>query len=205
MPDRPCPDEASGSIREGRSQDLLVYLALSRFGRRPAYGDLPPSIRLDVRAFFGSYAAARERADAALFSLGDATRLDEAYRSAPFGKLMPEALYVRVDDVDRLPTALRLYEGCARTYLGRVEGATIVRLERREPKASYLSYPDFDVDPRCPASRRNERPLRIGVRTQPGSASRRCGLARRLVTSSRSVTVGSNGPPYQSSMRRCSG
>lgn len=139
--------EVWDSVREDRVQDLLVYLALSRFDRRPAYGDLPRAIQLDVKAFFGSYTAAKERADVALFSLGDPARLDAACRSANFGKLMPEALYVHTDAVSRLPIALRLYEGCARTYLGRVEEATIVKLRRTEPKVSYLAYPDFTSDP----------------------------------------------------------
>ena len=85
---------------------------------------------------------------------------------------MPEALYVRVDDVDRLPTALRLCEGCARTYLGRVERATIVKLGRREPKASYLSYPDFDVDPHpvlTASTKVDLRTFRVRTRSYAGS------------------------------------
>lgn len=42
---------------------------------------------------------------------------------------------------------LRLFEGCARGYLGRVEGATIGKLARFERKVAYLSYPDFETDP----------------------------------------------------------
>lgn len=40
-----------------------------------------------------------------------------------------------------------MYEGCARHYVGTVEGANIIKLHRRKPKVSYLSYPDFDTDP----------------------------------------------------------
>ena len=46
-----------------------------------------------------------------------------------------------------LSPLLRTYEGCARTYLGAVENANIIKLYRRESKVSYLSYPDFDRDP----------------------------------------------------------
>ncbi|GFE51184.1 hypothetical protein So717_29370 [Roseobacter cerasinus] len=49
--------------------------------------------------------------------------------------------------VEMLSPVLRLYEGCARGYLGRVEGANIIKLHRDEPKVSYLSYPGFDNDP----------------------------------------------------------
>jgi DNA phosphorothioation-associated putative methyltransferase len=64
--------------------------------------------------------------------------------ASPTGKLLPTALYVHVDAVGDLSLPLRLYEGCARAALGAVDGATIVKLRRDEPKVSYLSYPDFD-------------------------------------------------------------
>jgi len=43
-----------------------------------------------------------------------------------------------------LPLILRVYEGCARSYLGSVDDANIIKLNRFEPKVSYLSYPAFD-------------------------------------------------------------
>ena len=42
---------------------------------------------------------------------------------------------------------LRLYEGCARGYIGRVDGANLIKLHTGEPKVSYLSYPKFESDP----------------------------------------------------------
>jgi hypothetical protein len=32
-------------------------------------------------------------------------------------------------------------------YIGAVEGANLIKLNRRSPKISYLAYPDFDRDP----------------------------------------------------------
>lgn len=134
------------AVREARKQELLIMLALARFDRRQRYSELPPDFQLDVRSFFGSYAAGCKLADELLFSLGDAARLEEAFRSTTFGKLMPRALYVHVEAVPDLPLLLRLYEGCARTYAGTVPEANIVKLGRGEPKISYLSYPDFETD-----------------------------------------------------------
>mgnify|MGYP002135007206 CR=1 FL=1 len=42
---------------------------------------------------------------------------------------------------------LRVYEGCARTYLGEIEDTNLVKLHRTSGKVSYLSYPDFETDP----------------------------------------------------------
>lgn len=134
-------------VRDARSQDLLVFVALSRFDRRPRFGELPRDIQLDVKAFFGTYTAQCTAADDLLFSLGQPERLEEAFRTSQIGKLMPNALYVHADAVAELPILLRLYEGCARGYLGTVPGANLVKLGRGEPKVSYLTYPDFDSDP----------------------------------------------------------
>jgi DNA phosphorothioation-associated putative methyltransferase len=134
-------------VREVRMQDLLIFVALSRFDRRPKFNELPLPLQRDVKAFFGTYAAACTTADKHLFSLGRPEQLEKACRTSPVGKIMPRALYVHVDAVAELPTLLRLYEGCARGYMGTVPGANIVKLVNDEPKVSYLSYPEFDRDP----------------------------------------------------------
>ena len=135
------------AIRTERSQDLLVYLALERFNNRPRFSALPHDLQLDVKAFFGAYKRACETADQLLFSVGTMTTVDAACKEAACGKLTPEALYVHISGLPTLPPLLRVYEGCARGYIGAVEGANIIKLNRRAPKISYLSYPDFERDP----------------------------------------------------------
>jgi DNA phosphorothioation-associated putative methyltransferase len=41
-------------IREDRAQDLLIYIALSRFSRRPGFSFLPINLQLDIRSFFST-------------------------------------------------------------------------------------------------------------------------------------------------------
>lgn len=135
------------SIRATRSQDLLVYIALSRFDGRPKLSELGLSMQLDVKAFFGSYQKACASADTLLYSLGQQSALDAALTEEGIGKRLPMARYVHVSAIDALPILLRLYEGCARSYAGTIEGANIVKLARGEPKISYLAYPDFDNAP----------------------------------------------------------
>lgn len=134
-------------IREERRQDLLIYLALSHFEGRAPFGRLPPPLQRDVKAFFGAYTKVCAEADELLFSLGAPGVLDAACAHSSVGKLTPTALYVHESALAALSPVLRLYEGCARGYLGRVEGANIIKLHREEPKVSYLSYPGFDSDP----------------------------------------------------------
>lgn len=131
-------------IRESRARDLLVYIALGKFTRRPPFASLPPSLQRDIRAFFSTYTAACARADEVLFSAGDAKAVDEACRASGVGKLTPSALYVHESALGSLAPLLRIYEGCARVLVGVVESANIVKLHRDEPRISYLSYPGFD-------------------------------------------------------------
>lgn len=136
-------DEAN----ERRTQDLLIYIALARFSRRPRLSDLPFDLQADIRAFFTSYQAACELADAMLFSAGDLNLIAQLCRKSKVGKQTPAALYVHESALPDLDPVLRLYEGCARAYIGTVEGANIIKLHRGTPQVSYLAYPDFDRDP----------------------------------------------------------
>src|SRR4030095_9965653 len=80
-------------------------------------------------------------------SVGNITAVDTACKEAPCGKLTSEALYIHMTGLPHLPPILRIYEGCARAFIGLVEGANIVKLHRHIPQVSYLSYPEFDRDP----------------------------------------------------------
>lgn len=130
-----------------RREDLTLYLALSRFERGRRWSNLTPTLQQDVRALFGTYAAGQRAADALLHELGTPGAIDAACAETAFGKKTPTALYVHRSALDQLPLLLRAFEGCGRGYLGEVDGANLIKLYRREPKLSYLSYPDFDRDP----------------------------------------------------------
>lgn len=134
-------------IREERSQDLLVYLALSRFGGRPKFSEFPSDLQLDIRAFFSTYRRACELADELLFSAGKPEVIRDACRKSSVGKQTPDALYLHLSALTLLPPVLRVYEGCARAYIGTVEGANVVKLSQAKPQVSYLYYPDFESDP----------------------------------------------------------
>ena len=133
-------------VRRLRGQDLLVYLALGRFRGRPRFGTLPAELQRDIRAIFGSYEKACRLADSLLKRVGRPGEIEHACAASEIGKLTPTALYIHDSAVSRLHPVLRVYEGCARVLFGLVNDAMIVKLHRREPKVSYLSYPEFDVE-----------------------------------------------------------
>ncbi len=135
------------AIARRRREDLLVYLALARFRKRPALSLLPLPLQRDMKAFFGSYSRACAESDALLFQAGDAGAIDEACKRSAVGKLLPDDLYVHREALASLEPLLRIYEGCGRAYLGEVEGANLIKIHRRTGKLSYLVYPDFESDP----------------------------------------------------------
>ncbi len=140
-------EERWEEIKEDRSRDFLVYLALSKFTRRPKFSQLPDDIRRDVKALFKRYRTACDLADLLLYSAGDRELLEDAVTGSSLGKVTPRALYIHVSALPLLPPLLRVYEGCARSYIGEVEGANVIKLHRLKPAISYMSYPDFDRDP----------------------------------------------------------
>lgn len=132
------------SLVSARRQDLLVYLALSRFDGRPPLRKLPRDLQLDLHSLFPSYESACRSADEELMKLRDRKEVEAAFAASTVGKPTGSALYVHTSAVSHLPLLLRIYEGCAKGYIGDVEGATLAKLHRIERKVSYLAYPDFD-------------------------------------------------------------
>lgn len=133
-------------IIEKRKQDLLVYIALSRFQRRPQFTALPADLQLDIKAFFGSYKQACDSGDELLFSLGKENTIATACRQSTIGKFVGNALYVHTFALNELSPILRVYEGCASRTFGQYEQTTLIKFRADKPKVSYLYYPDFDTD-----------------------------------------------------------
>ncbi|GAB3861641.1 hypothetical protein GCM10027610_104480 [Dactylosporangium cerinum] len=130
-----------------RTADLVVALAMDAFHGRPKLADLPPDVRADVRAFFGSYTKAYRTAEQLLKAAGQPEHICRSVQSARTGKITPTSLYIHIDAIHRLPAILRIYEACAQVLAGRPTDTTIIRLRYDTPAISYLSYPTFDTDP----------------------------------------------------------
>ncbi|MBV6622209.1 MAG: DNA phosphorothioation-associated putative methyltransferase [Rivularia sp. (in: Bacteria)] len=141
-------DEAEwDAIAYRRSLDTQVYLALVQFEEeRPRFSELPEEIRHDIKAFFGTYRDACEVADEKLFSLAEPKIIRAACHKSKVGKFTPSALYVHIKALEELEPLLRIYEGCASRAFGRPEETTLIKLHTKEPRISYLYYPDFDTD-----------------------------------------------------------
>jgi DNA phosphorothioation-associated putative methyltransferase len=143
---RMLSEDVWNSAQQRATDDLLVYLALSAFQVRPRWSDLPEASQRDVKTFFGSYKNARRAADDLLFAVAKPADLDKAIHAMSFGKLLPDAIYVHTAYLNRIPSLLRVYEGCARMLVGVVPEATVIKLQRVNRRVAYLSYPRFERD-----------------------------------------------------------
>lgn len=135
------------AISQKRRQDLMVYLALSKFSRTPKLVELAPTVQEDIKSLFGTYKQACSEAGEMLHSLGDLENIKTYCQNSTVGKKLPLSLLVHVSALQNLDPLLRLYEGCASRTIGRMEGANVIKIHTRSPKISYLYYPDFDTDP----------------------------------------------------------
>ena len=127
-----------------RANDLLVFLALAKFQGRPPLNVLPAGLQRDIRTFFSSYKQACTQADKLLFEAGNPEIINHSCSQSVLGKLLPSALYIHRDYLERLSPVLRVYVGCAQILVGDVEGANIIKIHRFSGKVSYLVYPEFD-------------------------------------------------------------
>lgn len=140
-------EEEWKAIAQQRRQDLMVYLALCQFSRRPKLGELVPAVQEDILGLFGSLKQAWIQADEMLHSLANTELIIECCRNSKIGKKLPNSLWIHISALQSLHPLLRLYEGCASRTLGRLEEANIIKFHTKAPKISYLYYPHFDKEP----------------------------------------------------------
>ncbi|BAZ42806.1 hypothetical protein NIES4101_87760 [Calothrix sp. NIES-4101] len=135
------------AIAQKRRQDLMLYLALCKFSRRPKLADLALPVQEDIKALFGTYKQAGIDAEEMLYSLGNTENIIERCRQSQIGKKLANSLWVHISALENIDPLLRLYEGCASRTIGRMQGANVIKIHTKSPKISYLFYPDFDTDP----------------------------------------------------------
>ena len=90
------------AISDRRRQDLLVYLALSHFGRRPKLRNLTPVVQNDIKSLFGGYQQACAAADLMLMSLGNLEIVEERCKSSAIGQKRSNSLWVHVSAIEAL-------------------------------------------------------------------------------------------------------
>ena len=133
---------------EHRREDLSVYLALAKFGRRRSFKALPERLQRDVRVLWGSYTRAQEAAMSLLFSIADEECVVAACETAAEGGLghfsQRETLQLHSSLVGRLAPILRVLVGCVSRLAGEPEEADVIRIHARKGSITFVICDDFE-------------------------------------------------------------
>jgi DNA phosphorothioation-associated putative methyltransferase len=150
--------------RQARTEDVLVYLAMTQFRKKFLRREIPLRTKNDIRAFFGDIAMAKTKAREVLFAAGDPMEVELAVEQLDFGVYDKDEMQFTFHRsmLDRLPPILRVYVQCGALRYGDPEEADLIKIHVRSGKLTFLHYDEFE--------KRKEPTLRtrikINLRTQ---------------------------------------
>jgi DNA phosphorothioation-associated putative methyltransferase len=159
----PADEMAAAAAR--RVDEVGRFFALGTFSGRAPYRRLSSALQRDVRAFFGSLAAAEVVGRRMLFDAGDAEGLAtdaQSHAAAGLGHLAGEKYQIHARDLSLLTPRLRTYIGIAQTLAGTLDSTTIYRVHLSSRKLTALIYPDFETSALPRLSERTKVDLRTG-------------------------------------------
>lgn len=139
-----------------RREDLLIYFALSMFGGRKPYTQLPEDLKRDIKAFFDNHKIALTEAKELLFNIADIVKITneclEANKTLPASKITyeyerPHALTFHKKYIDDLAPLLRVYVLAALQLYGELDDIQLIKIHITSGKVTLLGYEDFDNDP----------------------------------------------------------
>ena len=137
------------AARQRRKEDLLVFIAAAQLRRKIPFNQLSLRLQRDLRAFFGSYTNAEEKARELMFAAGDSDELEIAAAQLDFGYLDPREGHFTVHRslLDELPVILSVYVECAARLYGNPREADLIKIHLHSRKLTFHYYRDFDATP----------------------------------------------------------
>ena len=133
--------------RKARTEDVLVYLAMTKFRKRFLRREIPLRIKHDIRSFFGDLTTAQSKAGELLFAAGDPGEIELACEGVDVGWQDSDALIIHRSLFDRLPPLLRIYVHCASHRYGDPSQADLIKIHKHSGKVTFQHYDDFDGKP----------------------------------------------------------
>ena len=126
-----------------------MYFALSHFGRRRPYSQLPDRLQRDVQFFFGSITKARNAGKRALFATGDNARLEEAavfcHDELGIGVLNEDHdLTFHQSVLGECLPLIRIYVRYALQLFGDAGSVDLIKAHLKSGKVTFLVYDDFE-------------------------------------------------------------
>lgn len=140
--------EAAAQIR---ADDLSVYFAQLKFLRRKPKRPLEPSLKEDIKHFFGNQENAMAHGEDLLLSVLDKEKINAACATAAeqgLGWLFGgHSLQLHSSLVSQLPPVLRTYIHCATSLYGDVTSSDLVKIHIRSGKLTLMTFDDFEDKP----------------------------------------------------------
>ncbi len=138
-------DELWQISRKARSEDVLVYLAMTNFRKRFLRREIPLRIKSDIRAFFGDLSTAQSKSRDLLFAAGDPGEVELAVDQLDYGVLDRDEMHFTFHRtlLGQLPPILRVYVYCGAVRYGNPEEADLIKIHVRSGKLTLLQYDDF--------------------------------------------------------------
>jgi len=138
--------ELFDAARRARSEDVLVYLAMTQFRKKFLMREIPLRVKCDIRAFFGGVPSAQKIARDLLFAAGDPMEIELAVEGLNFG------IYDRGEEqftfhrsmLGKLPAVLRLYVDCGALRYGDPTEADLIKIHVASRKLTFLHYERFE-------------------------------------------------------------
>lgn len=135
-------------IQRQKKSDLLVFAALQQFQKRQPYRHLDDAVQLGIRHFYGTYASLQAAARQELFDLVNLEKIDAACKEASekgYGWLEDShSLQLHSSHLERLPTILRIYVGCATALYGDTSEFDLIKIHIRSGKVTLMKFDDFE-------------------------------------------------------------
>jgi DNA phosphorothioation-associated putative methyltransferase len=136
------------AAQQKRQQDLLVYFALSLFGKRQAKSHLPNRLQRDIKTHFEGLNQALEQAKALLFSISSPANIANActqvFEQINIGEFNHSQSYTLPKQyLNKLPAILRVYIGCAAQLYGDIDDIDLIKIHMRSGKVTLLKYDDY--------------------------------------------------------------
>lgn len=132
-----------------RSQDLLLFFAMSLFEKRRPYTQLPERLKRDIKAFFNDHNSAFKLAAELLFKIADTEAIEatcnQAHQSLPASILNPgHSLIFHKDHLTALPLLLRVYVGAGMQLYGELDDIDLIKIHITSGKLTLTGYDDFE-------------------------------------------------------------
>jgi DNA phosphorothioation-associated putative methyltransferase len=135
------------TVRKSRTEDVLVYLAMTKFRKRFLRREIPLRIKNDIRSFFGDLPTAQTQARDLLFAAGDPGEIDVACEGVDVGWQDEDSLMIHRSLLGELPPILRIYVHCAAFRYGDPSQADVIKIHKHSGKITFQHYDDFDGKP----------------------------------------------------------